>query len=98
MPFKKGDPRPANAGKKKGDTNKVTKDIKQSFKDLVEGNLDNITMWMERVAEKNPDKALEFMHKFSQFNVPLLNRTEMKHEGEVTTKQVFEIGGKKIEF
>jgi hypothetical protein len=98
MPFESGKPRPKNAGRKKGSSNKSTDDIKQAFKNLVEDNIPNITNWMERVAEKNPDKALDFMHKFSQFNVPLLNRSEVKHEGEVTTKQVFEIGGKKIEF
>lgn len=85
-------------GKLKGSQNKVTTEIKEAFAELVRGNIPNITSWMQRVAVTNPDKALDFMHKFSQFNVPLLNRSEVKHEGEVTNKQVFEIGGKKIEF
>lgn len=86
------------AGRKKGTPNRSTDQIKAAFRELVEFNIDNITNWMTRVAEKNPDKALDFIHKFAQFSVPLLSRSEVKHEGEVTTKQTFEIGGKKIEF
>lgn len=85
-------------GRTKGSPNRSTEQIKAAFRELVEFNIDNITNWMTRVAEKNPDKALDFIHKFAQFTVPLLSRSEVKHEGEMTTKQVFEIGGKKIEF
>ena len=67
-------------GRVKGAENKITKEIKQAFKELVEMNLGNITKWMSEVAKENPAKALEFMHSFAQFNVPMLARTE--HVGD----------------
>ena len=74
------------SGSRKNIPNKTSIEIKEAFKQLVEGNLTNITKWMESVAEKDPASALEFMHKFAQFNVPLLARKE--HVGD---------GGKPIE-
>lgn len=64
-------------GSRKNIPNKTTVDIKNAFKQLVEGNLDNITSWMQKVAKENPAKALEFMHQFAQYNVPLLARTQI---------------------
>lgn len=64
-------------GRAKGTGNKSTENIKAAFQNLVEGNLDNISRWMMEVAADDPAKALEFMHKFSQFSVPMLARTEV---------------------
>lgn len=79
-------------GRTKGSSNKVTKEIKEAFKDLVEGNLGNITKWMKEVAKEDPAKALDFMHKFAQFNVPMLARTEVTGKGgkKLTIKVVRE--------
>lgn len=85
-------------GKIKGQQNKKTVEIKEAFKQLVEKNLDNITSWMQQVAEKDPIAALEFMHKFAQFNVPLIARQELTaKDGEdlkiiVTDEKITEIG------
>lgn len=35
MPFKKGEPRPENAGRKKGSQNKITTDMKQFYFDIL---------------------------------------------------------------
>jgi len=75
MGFQKG--HKLGKGRPRGSENKTSLDIKLAFKNLVEMNLDNITEWMERVAEKNPAEALEFMVKFAQFNVPMLSRTQL---------------------
>lgn len=77
-----------SGGREAGTPNKTTVEIKQAFKELVEGNLDKISAWMERVAVKEPDKALEFMFKFAQFTVPLLNRTTIDGDASKTTINV----------
>jgi hypothetical protein len=81
MPFEKG--KPKTGGKKKGTPNKATTEIKVAYKNLIENNLDNISTWLEQVAEKNPDRALSILIDLSEFVVPKLARTEMKHEGEM---------------
>jgi hypothetical protein len=81
MPFQKGHKKVG--GKKKGTQNKATSEIKQAYKNLIENNLDNITIWLEQVAEKNPDRALGILIDLSEFVVPKLARTETKHEGEL---------------
>jgi hypothetical protein len=81
MPFQKGHKKVG--GKQKGTQNKATSEIKQAYKNLIENNLDNITIWLEQVAEKNPDRALGILIDLSEFVVPKLARTETKHEGEL---------------
>jgi hypothetical protein len=64
-------------GKQKGTPNKITNDVRQRYKDFVEGNLDNLDTWLDRVATTDPDKALDFMLKFSEYFIPKLQRTEL---------------------
>jgi hypothetical protein len=75
MPFQKGHEK--IGGKKKGTPNKVTSEVREKFKELVEGNLHNIQGWLDRVATTDPDKALDFMLKFSEYFIPKLQRTEL---------------------
>ena len=83
MPFEKGHKK--IGGKSKGTENKSTTEIKQAYKDLIEKNIDNITVWLDRVAETNPNAALNYLQSLSEFVIPKLARTETKHEGELTT-------------
>ena len=79
--FKKG--HSANlSGRPKGAVNKTTKEIKNAFENLLKKNLDNMTEWLEDVAEQNPAKALEFMYKFAEFSLPKLERTELVGDEE----------------
>lgn len=66
--------------RKKGEVNKVTKDIKQAFKKLVEDNIDNMEKWLNRVAVNNPEKALRILIDLSPYIVPKLATTELKVE------------------
>ncbi len=70
MAFKKGHKK--IGGKKAGTQNAVTKDIKEAFKLLVEGNLDNMTGWLEKIAVKNPTQAMFIMMEMSKRFVPTL--------------------------
>ncbi len=86
MTFKKGDIKPESSGRKKGSENKATKDIKEAYKMLIESNLDNMTAWIERIAQTDPDKAIKILSELSEYVVPKLSRTEVKNSGEVTIK------------
>ena len=57
-------------GKPKGAKNKISKDIKETYKFLIENNADNLTEWLERIAKKNPEKALQLILNMSEFIIP----------------------------
>lgn len=73
------------AGRKAGVPNKITGEVREAYKSFVENNIPNLELWMQRVAIKEPDKALDFMLKFSEYFIPKLNRTELtgKDEGSI---------------
>lgn len=70
--FKKGNP-----GKPKGALNKTTRDIKEAYKMLIENNLDNLTDWLNKIADKNPEKAIYILADLSEFVIPKLARQEL---------------------
>jgi len=69
--YKKGE-----GGRPKGIPNKATRDIKEAYKQLIEKNLDNMTDWLERIAETDPDKAIRIMADLSEYVIPKLARTD----------------------
>lgn len=85
--FEKGDGR---ARKPKGAVNKVTMEVKEAFKNLLEMNTPNMIEWMERVAAKEPAKALSLCADLAEFIVPKLARTEHTGAdgGAIETKDV----------
>jgi hypothetical protein len=62
-------------GRPKGGENKVTTEIRQAYADLIHGNLDNITLWLQEVAERDPQKAIDLLIKLSPFVLP--KKTEL---------------------
>ena len=75
MPFEKG--KAKTGGKKKGTLNKATKDIKQAYQMLIENNLDNMTKWLEKVAQNDPAKAIYIISDLSEYVLPKLARQEL---------------------
>lgn len=75
MPFEKGHKK--KGGRTKGTENKGTSEIRDAFKALVENNLENMTQWLEKVAEQNPSKALDHINGLSEYILPKLQRTEL---------------------
>lgn len=63
-------------GRKKGVPNKATRDIKEAYRQLIENNLGNLTTWLKRIAEKDPEKAIKIIAELSEFVVPKLARSE----------------------
>lgn len=86
--FKKGHP----GVKPKGALNKTTKDIKQAYQQLIEKNLDNLTGWLEKIAEKDPEKAIRIINDLSEYVIPKLARQEMtgKIKQDIKTTLIFQ--------
>ena len=64
-------------GRKAGVPNKVTSDIKEAYRKLIEDNLDNLTVWLEQIAEENPEKAIRILSELSEYVIPKLARTDL---------------------
>lgn len=65
-------------GRSKGTPNRITVPMREAFNTLLENNLDKMQDWLDRVAKDDPAKALEIMHKYSDFFLPKLTRTEIR--------------------
>lgn len=84
-----GKGRPKTGGRKRGTTNKVTAEFRETVRTLLETNADNVGRWLTLVAEgdgtdsgkPDPAKALDLLAKLAEFAAPKLNRTEHVGEG-----------------
>jgi hypothetical protein len=82
--LKNGEPKPprkkpcnAGKGRVKGVPNAVTKSAREIFQAFVEGNASKVQELWDRVARKNPAKALQIYAKLAEFVLPKLQRTEL---------------------
>lgn len=81
-------------GRGKGVQNKITKDIKESFKLLVERNLENMQNYFDILWAEDPAKAYDVLIKLSEFVVPKLARIEGQTDS--TLKIIVERATQKI--
>jgi hypothetical protein len=72
-------------GRQKGSENKISKDTKEAFKQLVESNLDNMTNWVSTIAETDPNKAMQLMLQMAEYFIPKLARVDNLQLPENTT-------------
>ncbi|MCP3697261.1 MAG: hypothetical protein GY920_01655 [Aliivibrio sp.] len=81
-------------GRPKGSQNKNTREIRDAYQRLVENNLENMTLWLTRIASEDEEKAMEIMLKLSEYVIPKLARQEVTGaDGEDLFKNVkFEFG------
>lgn len=63
-------------GKIKGTENNSTKDIKEAYRMLIEKNIDNLSDWLEDIANENPEKAFYILITLSEYVIPKLARTD----------------------
>jgi len=81
MPFEKG--RSGNPkGRKKGDTNKVTKEAREVFIKTLENQVPNIEEAFAKVLEESPSKYLDLFARYAQYFVP--KKTESDIRGDIT--------------
>jgi hypothetical protein len=72
-------------GRPKGVPNRTTVEFRDTIRDLLDGNKENVSKWLELVAEGDPDrdirpdpyKALDMIAKLAEYAAPKLSRTEM---------------------
>ena len=64
-------------GRKKGSQNKYTKQTKEAFGLLLEGNLDNLSIWLAQVAADDPKAAMDIVIKLSERFVPRLSQQQI---------------------
>lgn len=89
MPFTPGDPNINRNGRPKGAANRINEELREAFAMLLENNLEQYEMWLARVAETNPEKALDLAIKISERFVPALSRQEVTgKDGEDLLKNV----------
>jgi hypothetical protein len=76
-------------GRPVGVGNKTTTQIQEAYQKLLEDNLDNMTLWLGKIAEKDPARATELMLKLSEYILPKLARQEVVgNDGEDLFKNV----------
>ena len=82
-------------GRKKGSQNKYTKQTKEAFGMLLEGNLDNLSIWLAQVAQDDPKAAMDIVIKLSERFVPRLSQQAITNEdGSNLFKNIsFKFGG-----
>jgi uncharacterized protein YqgV (UPF0045/DUF77 family) len=86
MAFKEGHEK--KGGRQKGTPNKTTNKIREAFTKLVEANLENMTTWLETVADTNPREALNIINQMAEYTTPKLARVENKIETDEEINEV----------
>lgn len=83
---------PPNAGKGrvKGTPNKVTKSFRETIQRLLEDNSENVSKWLESVAQDDPSKALDLVSKLAEYAAPKLARTELVGDDKAPLRTVIE--------
>lgn len=77
MKFKKGEPRPPKAGRKKGSPNKVTVETRLIFKKLLDDLAPEVEGWIRQAAKKDPGEAANTVIRLGEFAVPKLARLQV---------------------
>ena len=82
-------------GRPKGAVNKSTAIVREAIANLLERNAPNMDKWLNKVAAKDPYKALDLMNKLSEYHIPKLARTEVTGKDGEAQEMVIRWGGKK---
>lgn len=86
-PFQKGNA--PKGGRTPGVPNRVTQEFRETVRQLLDDNRDNVGRWLTLVAEgdgtdrgrPDPGKALDLMAKLAEFAAPKLGRIEHVGDG-----------------
>ena len=64
-------------GRPKGSKNKITEEIREAFKMVLENKLPDLELWLQQTAQTDPAKAVDLLLKLSNRFLPELSRTEL---------------------
>lgn len=66
-------------GRIKGTPNKATQQFKEALNELLEHAAPHMVHWLDSVAQEDPGKALDTVHKYIEFVYPKLAREERQN-------------------
>jgi hypothetical protein len=78
----------AGKGRPKGSPNKITQEFRDTVKQLLDDNADNVAIWLSQVAigtedaKADPKGALDILSRLAEFAAPKLARTEVVGDKE----------------
>lgn len=75
MPFEPG--HKGGPGRPKGQTNKITEEIREQFSKLLENQLPDVERWIRQTAQEDPAKAVDLLIKISERFVPKLTQNQV---------------------
>jgi len=81
------------SGRPSGAKNKATKETKEFFSAFVKANEGKMQGWLDRVAKRNPAKAIELILKASEFVYPkkrTIDVTSFEHYSNTDLQQIID--------
>ena len=70
-------------GRQKGSKNRTTKEIREAIRDIVNDELDNFYMSLERVRSKNPEKYALIIIRLMDMVVPKAQEVEITNASQI---------------
>jgi hypothetical protein len=70
-------PPSAGKGRKKGEPNKITRDVREMIALVAEKNAAKLDGWLARIGRKNPAQAMELYLRMIEYHIPKLSRQEI---------------------
>ncbi len=87
-PKRKWKPPAAGRGRKKGELNKTTRDVREMVAMVALKNASKIDAWLTRIARKHPERALELYLRMLEYHIPKLTRAEIVREDTSTGRVI----------
>ena len=79
------------SGRKPGATNRSTQTFRETITNLLQDNSANVGVWLARVSEDDPAKALDLLAKLAEYAAPKLSKVEQTSEVNITHGYAFAI-------
>lgn len=73
--FKAGDEHINRQGRPPGSKNIQTQRMREAMAQLIDNNLDNMTLWLAQIAADDPKAAMDIMIRLSERFIPKLSAT-----------------------